>query len=240
MRIALIGYGKMGKAIEKIALERGHEITGIASSQSSIENIDFNIVDVAIEFTIPELAVNHIKYCTDKKTPIVVGTTAWNEQLKDVSNYVNQGNGALLYASNFSIGVNIFFEMNRQLAKIMNHHSDYTAHVDEIHHLQKLDAPSGTAITIAEGIIEESAEINNWKHEENIKPQTNKNELSITSFREEGVPGTHQVTYTSEIDTIEIKHTAHNRKGFALGAVIAAEWLFDKQGVFTMKDVIKF
>lgn len=238
MNIALIGYGKMGRVIEEIAEERGHTIVAKATSESPIENIDFSEVDIAIEFTAPELAARHIKYCVDKNTPIVVGTTAWGDQLEEVTEYVNSNDGALLHASNFSIGVNVFFEINRKLAALMEPHTSYEASMEETHHLQKLDAPSGTAITLANDMMFENKNLSSWVHKEEEAPRVNKGQIALTSYRKEGVPGTHKIQYQSDIDTIEIKHTAHNRRGFALGSVVAAEWLFQKKGVFTMKDII--
>ncbi len=228
----------MGRVIESIAQERGHTIVATANSDSPIEEIDFSEVDVAIEFTAPELAVKHIHYCVDRNTPIIVGTTAWGDQLEEVTDYVNGSNGALLHASNFSIGVNIFFDINRRLAALMEPQLEYQASMEEIHHLQKLDAPSGTAITLANEMMFENKNLSSWVHREEEAPQVNKGQIALTSFREEGVPGTHKITYQSEIDSIEIKHTAHNRRGFALGSVVAAEWLFNKKGVYTMKDII--
>lgn len=239
MNIALIGYGKMGKTIEEIAVSRGHEIVGRCTSSSPIEELDFSKVDVAIEFTTPDLAVKHIEACVDHQTPVIVGTTAWNEQLDHVKNYVESNNGTLLYASNFSIGVNIFFDINRRLAALMANHHEYIPHISEIHHLQKLDAPSGTAISLANDMMFENENLSSWKHKENEAPSVTPGQISVTSFRQEGVPGTHVVAYDSDIDRIEIKHTAHNRNGFALGAIVAAEWAWKKKGVFTMQDVIK-
>ena len=239
MKIALIGYGKMGKVIEEIAISRGHTIVAKSNSQQPIETIDFKQVDVAIEFTAPHFAVNHIEHCVNNNTPVIVGTTAWNEQLPYVKDYVAQNNGSILYASNFSIGVNIFFDINKRLAQLMEGHTEYLPSVEEIHHKQKLDAPSGTAVSIANDILVENENYSSWIHGENTPPYLNPGQVAVTSFREDGVPGTHTVAYTSEIDTIEIKHTAHNRKGFALGAVIAAEWIQGKKGVYTMQDVIK-
>ncbi|GAB5418608.1 MAG: 4-hydroxy-tetrahydrodipicolinate reductase [Crocinitomicaceae bacterium] len=238
MKIALIGYGKMGRVIESIAKERGHTIVATANSDSPIEEIDFSKVDVAIEFTAPELAVKHIRHCVDRNTPVIVGTTAWGDQLEEVTDYVNSSNGALLHASNFSIGVNIFFDINRRLAALMEPHLEYQASMEETHHLQKLDAPSGTAITLANEMMFENKNLSSWVHKEDQAPRVNKGQIALTSFREEGVPGTHKITYQSEIDSIEIKHTAHNRRGFALGSVVAAEWLLKKKGVYTMKDII--
>lgn len=239
MNIALIGYGKMGKAIEAIALERGHTISLRINSSMPIQQADFSTTDVAIEFTKPDLVINHIDFCLAHQIPVVVGTTAWNEWLDEVTMRVNITKGALLHASNFSVGVNIFFEINKQLARLMNAQPNYTAKIDEIHHLQKLDAPSGTAITIAHGIMDEHSSYSEWKLGEEEVPKTEAHQLPIISYREPDVPGTHVVTYTSEVDTIQFSHEAHSRKGFALGAVLAAEYLHGKQGVFTMSDVLK-
>lgn len=240
MKIALIGYGKMGKIIEEIAISRGHSIVAKSNRANPIDTIDFSEVDIAIEFTIPELAVGHIQHCVDQNTPVVVGTTAWNDQMPFVKEYVSKHNGSLLYASNFSIGVNIFFDINKRLAKLMSTHPEYHAKIEETHHLQKIDAPSGTAVTIANDILFQNENLSSWVHEKNKAPITNNGQLGVTSYRKEGVPGTHVVTYSSDIDTIELTHTAHNRKGFGLGAVIAAEWLVNKKGIYTMQDVIKF
>ncbi|MEJ6617019.1 MAG: 4-hydroxy-tetrahydrodipicolinate reductase [Crocinitomicaceae bacterium] len=239
MNIALIGYGKMGKVIEEIAISRGHSIVAKSNSQSPIELIDFSNVDVAIEFTVPHFAVNHIKHCIKNNTPVIVGTTAWNIELDNVKEIVHQKNGSLLYASNFSIGVNIFFDINRRLAQLMEGKTEYKPSVQEIHHKQKVDAPSGTAVSIANDMLAENEDYSSWIHNENTPPGVQNGQVAVTSFREDGVPGTHIVDYTSEIDSIEIKHIAHNRKGFGLGAVIAAEWIVGKKGVFTMQDVIK-
>lgn len=240
MKLALIGYGKMGKIIERIAISRGHTITGKASSKEPIETVDFSEVDVAIEFTTPNFAVRHIEHCLNLNTPIVVGTTAWNEQLPYVKELVEQKDGALLHASNFSIGVNIFFDLNKRLAKLMANYSDYKPSLEETHHVHKLDAPSGTAVTIANDMMFENDKIRSWKLGEGEKPVTQEGQLPVTSYRKPDVPGTHIVNYESPIDTIQLSHTAHNREGFALGAVIAAEFLHEKKGVFTMQDVIKF
>lgn len=239
MNIALIGYGKMGKTIEGIARQRGHQIVATSSSSNPIQTIDFSTVDVAIEFTAPHLVVDHITHCVEANTPVVVGTTAWSAHLEKVKSLVEKNQGSLLFASNFSIGVNMFFDLNRRLAQLMNVQDSYTASIEEIHHLQKLDAPSGTAITLANDIISHADRFVRWVHKENETPQVQANEISLTSYREEGVPGTHKITYSSSIDTLEMTHVAHNRDGFALGAVVAAEWLFGKKGVYTMQDVIK-
>ena len=236
MNIAIIGYGKMGKEIEKIALERGHEVV-LKISSSNIDELNTNNlkkVDVAIEFTNPKMAVKNINTCVASNTPVVVGTTGWYNKFENVSNNVVEKNGSLLYATNCSIGVNLFFKLNTQLAQLMNKHKEYNVSMEETHHTQKLDAPSGTAITLAEGIIKNNTLKNAWK--EGLEPL--ENEISVVSHRIENVPGTHVVNYASEIDAIEIKHTAHNRKGFAMGAVIAAEYIANKKGIFTMEDVL--
>lgn len=238
MKILLIGYGKMGKAIEAIAEERGHHITGRASSSTPLTSLDLSQADVAIEFTKPDLAVGHIEHCLSNGLPVVVGTTAWNAELPAVSKRVEETNGALLHASNFSVGVNIFFSINRQLAKLMGRQPEYKVSIEEIHHLQKLDAPSGTAITIANDLMGEHPGYSNWVLGEEKAPEAGEQELPIVSFRKPDVPGTHIVTYQSDIDTLQFSHEAHSRKGFALGAVLAAEFLHDKKGIFTMSDVL--
>jgi len=240
MKIALIGYGKMGKVIEGIALERGHEIVAKVNSSNPIKEADLSSADVAIEFTRPELAVEHMEYCINNQLSVVVGTTAWQDELERISELVLTKNGSLLYASNFSIGVNIFFEINKRLAQLMSGQPGYKATLDEIHHLQKLDSPSGTAITLANGILENNSDYISWVHEEEKAPHTNEHQLGVISHRKPDVPGTHSISYNSEIDSITITHEAHNRKGFALGAVVAAEWLYQKKGVYTMNDVLNF
>ncbi|MHC5353465.1 4-hydroxy-tetrahydrodipicolinate reductase [Myroides sp. LJL115] len=230
MKIALLGYGRMGQIIERIALERGHQIVLKKHSKNSFEGLED--ADVAIDFSLPQVAVENIKTALDYNVPVICGTTGWLDHYQEIIAYVEQKNGAFIYASNFSIGVNIFFELNQYLAKMMNHLDQYNVDLQEIHHTKKLDAPSGTAITIAEGIIA-NTKYNNWTMQEPLDK-----EISITSIREGNVPGTHIVDYNSEIDQIQIKHTAHNREGFALGAVVAAEWIFQKKGVFTMSDVL--
>ena len=239
MNIALIGYGKMGKEIEAIALSRGHHITSRVDSKLTIENADFSDCDVAIEFSKPDMAMKHIDFCLDNEIPVVVGTTGWNHQLDLVTNKVNSTNGSLLHASNFSVGVNIFFELNKRLAQLMDHQREYQLSMTEIHHTQKLDAPSGTAISLANDIISET-DYEAWKCMENNdgKPSSASPEFDIIAKRIPEVPGTHIIEYQSDIDIIEIKHEAKNRKGFALGAVLAAEWLHGKKGIFTMKDVL--
>lgn len=230
MKIALLGYGKMGKAIEKIALERGHDIVLRKDDKNSYEGL--SEADVAIEFSIPEAAVKNISTSLEQKIPVVSGTTGWLEKFDAMTELCKEKNGAMISSSNFSLGVNIFFELNEYLAKIMSGFVNYQVSVEEIHHTQKLDAPSGTAISLAKGIIENS-NYTDWTME---KP--NQNQIGIESKRIGNIPGTHTVNYNSTIDSIEIKHTAHNRDGFALGAVLAAEWILGKQGVFTMKDVL--
>ncbi len=239
MNIALIGYGKMGKTIEEIAVSRGHNIVARANSQHPIEDIDFSKVDVAIEFTAPHIAVKHIEHCATMKTPVIVGTTSWDDQLPYIKDLVIEKEGTLLYASNFSIGVNIFFELNKKLAELMSSHREYDLRIDEIHHTQKIDAPSGTAKSLANDILTKNENLNSWIHQENTLPTTAKSQFAVVSHRKEDVPGTHKIKYSSSIDTIEIIHTAHSRRGFALGAVIAAEWIQHKKGIFTMNDVIK-
>jgi 4-hydroxy-tetrahydrodipicolinate reductase len=239
MNIALIGYGKMGKVIEDIAVSKGHQITERINSSNPIENADLSDTDVAIEFSTPGFVIKHIEHCINNHVPVIVGTTAWNDQLDYVKELVLEKNGSLLYASNFSIGVNIFFDINRRLAKLMSNHGDYEVAIEEIHHTQKLDAPSGTAVSLANDLLFENENLNSWVHEEEQAPNVKPGQVGVTSIRKKEVPGTHIIKYGSEIDEIEIKHTAFNRKGFALGAVIAAEWLANKKGIFTMQDVIK-
>ncbi|HRH01301.1 MAG TPA: 4-hydroxy-tetrahydrodipicolinate reductase [Bacteroidia bacterium] len=238
MKIALIGYGKMGKEIESIALQRGHAIVAKYSSKHTIssESLKSQAIDCAIEFTKPEAAVANIEQCFAANIPVVVGTTGWYQKLNHVKQLCSDQNQALLYASNFSLGVTIFFELNKKLAQLMQGYPDYEVSIQEIHHLQKLDAPSGTAITLVNDIIAVLPNKTKWVNE----VTNSKNEIGIESLRIDGVPGTHSINYSSEIDSIEIKHTAHNRKGFALGAVIAAEWLANRKGVHEMKHVLGY
>ena len=239
MNIALIGYGKMGKAIEEIAISRGHSVVVKFNSQNPLESSQLRTTDVAIEFSQPDLALKHIKLCADGQIPIVVGTTAWEEHLPEIINHIDKREASLIYSSNFSIGVNLFFEMNKYLARLMNDKTDYVASITEIHHAQKIDAPSGTAVTLAKDLISNHPTYSSWKltgQSQNME----KSDLPISAIREENVPGTHLISYTSEIDTLTIEHQAHNRKGFALGAVIAAEFIHKKQGVYTMSDILKF
>ena len=230
MKIALLGYGRMGRAIENIAKNRGHEIVAKIDKDEIEGTLEH--ANVAINFSIPDAAVNNIFSALSLKIPVVCGTTGWLEDLKKVTDFTTKNDTAFLYASNFSIGVNLFFKLNEQLAKIMNNQSEYKVNIEEIHHIHKLDAPSGTAITLAEGIIENSKS-SDWSL------STDKSdEIQIDAIREGEVPGTHNVTYESSIDAISIKHEAHNREGFALGAVVAAEWIVGKKGIFKMNDVL--
>ena len=233
MKIVLFGYGKMGKEVEKIALERGHEL--ILRIEKN-EEYDISEADVAIDFSVPSAAFNNITSCFKKNIPVISGTTGWLEDYEKAVTICKKNNGSFIYASNFSIGVNLFFELNNKLSRIMNSNNNYTPSIEEIHHTKKLDAPSGTAITIAEQTIKNSS-TKEWCLHTN-KAKVDKEIIPISSKRIKDVPGTHIVAYESEIDSIEIKHTAHNRKGFAHGAIIAAEWLINKNGVYTMKDVL--
>jgi 4-hydroxy-tetrahydrodipicolinate reductase len=237
VKIALIGYGKMGKVIEDIALERGHEVVARFNSQDPANVAALRTADIAIEFTRPELALVHLDKCLEAGCPVVIGTTGWYDAFETVkANYLRQ-NGSMLYATNFSLGVNITFIVNEFLAKIMASQTDYACGITEIHHTKKLDAPSGTAITLAEAILNNNHAFSGWVLDEALQT---KGTLPIHAIREGDVPGTHTVTYKSDIDTISITHEAHNRKGFALGSVIAAEWLLNKNGVFSMKDMLNF
>jgi len=236
MNIALIGYGKMGRTIEQVALKRGHNIVLRITSANSAElrKLQQLGVDVAIEFTRPESAKEHVLQCLDAGVSVVSGTTGWNDDLGAAKTAAKGGSNAFLHASNFSVGVNIFFEVNKALASLMNGHDEYSVSIEETHHTQKKDAPSGTAITLAEQIIQNLRSKQVWTLNNLGEPGA----VPITAHRIENVPGTHKVTYTSAIDDIEMIHTAHNRDGFALGAVLAAEYINGKQGVFTMKDVL--
>ncbi len=238
MNIALVGYGKMGKAIESIALASGHTVTTKVNSENPIETADFQDVDVAIEFSVPHLALKHIHFFLDHDIPCVIGTTGWNKELEQVTQKAKQLNRSFLHASNFSIGVNLFFKLNEQLTALMSQHPSYHASLEEIHHIQKLDAPSGTAITLAEGIVSSNDRYTNWFCPQDQNSIKSDSSLVIEALREPDVPGTHTIRYTSPIDTITISHEAHNRTGFATGAIVAAEWLLRKKGVFTMRDVL--
>jgi 4-hydroxy-tetrahydrodipicolinate reductase len=231
MKIALLGYGKMGKVIEGIGIERGHEV--VLRIDKGDTGYDITEADVAIEFSVPSAAVDNIQNCLNNGVPVISGTTGWLDYYKDMVSLCNEKEGAFIYSSNFSLGVNIFFELNKQLAKMMKNLDQYKISMEEIHHTQKLDAPSGTAITLAEGIIENSNYVN-WA----LSEIQGENEIPIEAKRIENVSGTHIINYESQVDTISISHEAHSRHGFALGAIIAAEWIQGKTGVFTMKDVL--
>lgn len=237
MRIALIGYGKMGKTIERIAIERGHTISAIIDvhNKDDIKKLNGTIADVAIEFSQPESAFLNISHCIENNLPIVSGTTGWLSKKPVLDEICRQNNGSFFYASNYSIGVNIFFHLNKILAGLMKKFPDYAVEMEEIHHTEKKDAPSGTAITLAEGLMSQNSTKTKWVNE----PTENTDELEIVSKRIDNVPGTHTVFYNSPIDTIEIKHTAHSREGFAQGAVMAAEWTAKNRGVFGMNDLLK-
>lgn len=239
MKIALLGYGKMGKAIESVIDSIPQHEVILRFDGANGEQLSLSLLagaDVAIEFSTPSTAIANIYTCFEAGVPVVVGTTGWYKQLEEVSARCEQENGTLFWASNFSIGVNIFFAVNKYLAKVMNEQEQYDVTLEEIHHTEKLDSPSGTAITLATGVLEEV----DRKHEWVNQPAEGEEQLSIISKREEGVPGTHLVTYKSGIDTIEISHVAHSRLGFAQGAVKAAEWVHGKTGVYTMSDMLQF
>lgn len=238
MKFALIGYGRMGHAIEEIARTRGHEIVLTVSIDNVGENTVGNIrkADVAIEFTGPDSAFENIIRCFDAGVPVVSGSTGWLDRLAAIRDYCRQKDGGFLYASNFSIGVNIFFEVNKRLAALMAPHPDYQVRVTEIHHTGKKDSPSGTAISLAEQILEKIPRKKGWVNH----ISDNLDELEILSERIDPAPGTHRIEYSSAIDTIEIVHTAHSRRGFASGAVLAAEFLQGKKGIYQMSDVLGF
>ena len=231
MNIALLGFGKMGKTIEQIAIKRGHTI--VLTVDKDDQGYDITKADVAIDFSIPTVAFNNISNCINNGVPVISGTTGWLHDYDKAVALCKEKQGAFIYASNYSLGVNIFFELNKTLAKMMSTLKQYNVSIEEIHHTQKLDAPSGTAITLANDIIANNANFDKWKLDE-----TGKKTIPIIAKRIEDVPGTHTFNYESEVDTITIEHMAHTRQGFALGAVIAAEWLAGKTGVFTMNDVL--
>jgi 4-hydroxy-tetrahydrodipicolinate reductase len=235
MRIALVGYGKMGKTIERIALSRGHEIAARIDVDNQ-NDLDTLTADVAIEFSHPDAAYDNVRRCIERNIPVACGTTGWLDKKPLIEALTNEKGAAFFYASNYSLGVNIFFKINEYLASLMKTFDAYHVSLDEIHHTEKRDAPSGTAITLAETIIKHLEKKKKWVNKET----SNLNELPIRSFRIDQVPGTHTVRYTSAIDDIEIKHTAHTREGFALGAVMVAEWLKGKKGVLNMDDFLKF
>ncbi len=236
MKIALIGYGKMGKTIEKIAISRGHEVVLRLDINNPEDFEKLREADVAIEFTRPESAVGNLEKCITAGVPVVCGTTGWLKHFDEIAALTSTQNSAFFYASNYSIGVNIFFEINRKLAEMMQTQPQYDVRMEEIHHTQKLDAPSGTAITLAEGILQNVKRKTQWV----CDTEGGDEDIIITSKRIDPAPGTHIVTYDSPIDSIEITHTAHSREGFATGAVLAAEWLVGKKGVFSMKDMLGF
>jgi 4-hydroxy-tetrahydrodipicolinate reductase len=238
MNIALIGYGRMGHEIEAIAIKRGHNIKLIIDqdNESELNKSNLKGIDVAIEFSFPSAAFNNICICLSEKVPVVSGTTGWLENYEEAVGVCNKNDTAFIHSSNFSIGVNLLFRLNSELAKQMNQYRDYNVVIEEIHHTKKLDAPSGTAIAIADKIIAQHSGYTNWCFENN---KTN-NCIPIRSIREGLVPGTHTVTWDSDIDTISLKHEAKNRKGLALGAVVAAEFIHSRKGVFTMNDVLGF
>lgn len=242
MKIAILGYGKMGKTIEQVARENGHEISLIIdiSNKADLTSGNLRKADVAIEFSNPAAAYENITTCLKAGVPVVCGTTGWLDKLTDVQQLCNKRNGAFFYASNFSIGVNILFEINRHLAKMMNNFPEYQVDLEEVHHTQKLDAPSGTAISLADDILDIIERKSGWVLDENGNETKDDDEFTIFSKRIDEVPGTHTVSYSSEIDTISIRHVAHSRIGFARGAVKAAEWIVGKKGCFGMKDLLGF
>lgn len=245
MKIALFGYGKMGKLIEQVALQRGHQVPLIIT-QHNRENItveDLQNIDIAIDFSRPDAAVANMALCFEAQKPIVVGTTGWHDHLEEIKSICLSGNNSMLYGSNLSIGVNVLFYVNKLLAKAMEPYKSYDVQVEEIHHTHKLDAPSGTAITLAEGILANNESKNDWINNivgEGEEKIPRPDDLLIESHRIDEVPGTHTIVYSSEIDQIELKHTANNRKGFAYGAVMAAEWLIDKKGFFEVGEMFDF
>ncbi len=236
MKIALIGYGKMGKTIEELALKKGHEVFLKSDSKSPFDADDLEGADVAIEFSRPDAAVKNIMKCLEAKVPVVCGTTGWYNRTNEVENEVAAKNGKLIYSSNFSIGVNIFFKLNQYLAKIMDRYDSYNPVLTETHHTEKLDSPSGTAITLAEDLLFELDRKENWQND----PETNEEILSIISYREADVKGTHEISYNGLNDQISIKHEAKNRDGFALGSILAAQWLVNqKSGTYSMNQFLK-
>lgn len=235
MKILLVGYGKMGKTIERIAVDRGHTISGRIDVDNTAD-LDSAEADVAIEFSHPDAAYDNIVRCLNRKMPVVCGTTGWLRRRPEVEALTKSTGGTFFYASNYSLGVNVFFKVNEYLARLMNHFSSYDVSIDEVHHTQKKDAPSGTAITLAEGILKHVERKKKWINTSAGKPD----ELEIHSFRIDDVPGTHVIKYASQIDDIEIRHTAHTREGFALGAVMVAEWIPGRKGILNMDDFLKF
>lgn len=244
MKIALLGFGKMGQIIEQMALQRGHEVVLKISIDNPYDLTKENLkeADVAIDFSTPDAVLKNIDACFSAGVPVVVGTTGWYGKLQEVKNECDKSNSTILYGSNFSIGVNLFFKLNSFLSKLMNDYPAYDVQLEETHHTQKLDAPSGTAITLAEGVIENLARKDEWMNEvigTPVEVFPKPNQLLIESSRVNNIPGTHSIVYSSEVDDIEIKHTAHNRNGFALGAVVAAEWLQNRNGFFNVADIFE-
>ncbi len=237
MRILLIGYGKMGKAIEQVALRRGHYIAYKIdlSNSASLATIYPQTIDVAIEFSQPEAAYDNISQCLSQGIPVIAGTTGWLAQKEALDAYCQAQQGTFFYASNFSLGMNILFKVNTLLAQLMDHHPEYEVTIEEIHHLEKQDTPSGTAITLAEGIVKKMRHKRAWK----LSPADTEDTVSIVAKREKDVLGTHTVTYTTLLDTLELRHTAHSRESFALGAILVAEWIQDKQGILGMEDFLQ-
>jgi 4-hydroxy-tetrahydrodipicolinate reductase len=238
MKIAIIGYGKMGRMIEATCLERGHEVALIIdkANQNELNTERLKHIDAAIDFSTPDSAFDNIMTCIEANTPIVSGTTGWLDKKLEVENACKANNASFLYASNFSIGVNLLFVMNQKLASLMNGFDNYQCEIEETHHIHKLDAPSGTAISLADDILKNIQRLDNWKLNENT--EIKQTDLPITAIREGEVTGKHTITYDSDVDTISLSHEAKNRKGFALGAVMAAEYLKDKKGIYTMQDML--
>ena len=236
MKIALVGYGKMGKIIEELAIAKGHTISYKISSAntSEVARITPQNTDVVIEFTQPEAAYTNVATCLKNGVPVVCGTTGWAKKQYELEKWTKENKGAFLWASNFSIGVNLFFALNKHLAALMAKHEQYKPEITEIHHTEKKDQPSGTGITLAEGLLAEYPQLGKWVN----RSANNSEELGVISVREPNVPGTHTISYTSDEDTLSIEHTAHNRKGFAKGALLAAEWIIGKKGVFRMQDLL--
>lgn len=231
MKIALVGYGKMGRIIDELATKKGHQIVAKLNETPTISSL--NNAEVVIEFSNPEVAFSNIKFCLENKIPVVCGTTGWLSQKPEVEKLAYENETAFLYGSNFSLGVNLFFDLNKKLANLMAKFPEYTVQLEEIHHTHKKDAPSGTAISLAEDIIKNNSDFDGWKLD-----ATKNKKLGIEAIRKDEVPGTHSVFYRSEVDEIEIKHTAFSRNGFAMGAILAAEWILGKKGVFSMQDVL--
>ncbi|MFW5758368.1 MAG: 4-hydroxy-tetrahydrodipicolinate reductase [Bacteroidota bacterium] len=237
LKIAIIGYGKMGREIEKLAPEEGHDPFVIVDNEDQWDekSHQINQADVAIEFTSPGVVEQNIKRLVEKNIPVVTGTTGWHKKLRQIAHYVKKCNGTLFYASNFSVGVNIFFAVNEYLAKIMKDYTQYRIEAEETHHIHKLDAPSGTAVSMLEDIMKNNPRYTGWKLAED---HPGKDEIPVVAKRIAGVVGEHSIDYISDIDTLSLKHCAHSREGFAKGALLAARWVKDKKGIFTMKDLL--